>query len=480
MIPYLRRLTLRARLALFAGVAVAVAVAVAAAAAWFVTRQQLTNQLDASLQSVQASPGYVQALLRTCGLTQRPDSTTADTPTSYTVQVVTADGTVCAAPGTTPINVDRSDRAVARGQLDSVLHDATDKDGTPMRVATSGTNLPGGFGDGYAVSIAQPLSMVNKPLNTLALVLFGVAGVGVAGAITTGLAIARAGLRPVERLTQTVEHIARTEDLDVRIPVAGTDEIARLSSSFNAMTEALAASRDRQQQLIEDAGHELRTPLTSLRTNIELLIRSEKSGRKLPANAHQELLGSVEAQISELTKLVGDLQELSRPDSAPSAGSLRVVALHEITKRALDRVELRGPNLIFQTELDPWYAHADPAALERSLVNVLDNAVKFSPPEGEISVRLASGTLIVRDHGPGIPTDELPYVFDRFWRSPTARSLPGSGLGLAIVANTIRQAGGTVELRAHPEGGTEAVVRLPGTKTPPPASPAERLPADGD
>ncbi|MEU9485956.1 HAMP domain-containing sensor histidine kinase [Streptomyces decoyicus] len=480
MIPYLRRLTLRARLALFAGVAVAVAVAIAAAAAWLVTRQQLTNQLDTSLKSVQASPGYVQALLRICGLTQRPDMTTADTPTSYTVQVVTADGTVCAAPGTTPINVDGSDRAVASGQLGSVLHDATDKDGTPMRVATSGTSLPGGFGDGYAVSIAQPLSVVNKPLGTLALVLFGVAGVGVAGAMTTGLAIARAGLRPVERLTQTVEHIARTEDLGVRIPVAGTDEIARLSSSFNAMTEALSASRDRQQQLIEDAGHELRTPLTSLRTNIELLIRSEKSGRQLPANARQELLGSVEAQISELTNLVGDLQELSRPDSAPAVGSLRVVALHEITKRALDRVELRGPNLTFHSDLRPWYAHADPAALERSLVNVLDNAVKFSPPEGEISVRLASGTLIVRDHGPGIPTNELPYVFDRFWRSPTARSLPGSGLGLAIVAHTIRQAGGSVELRSHPEGGIEAVVRLPGTETPPPALPAEQLPADGD
>ncbi|MFI1436668.1 sensor histidine kinase [Streptomyces lydicus] len=481
MISYLQRMPLRARLALLAAVAVAVAVAVAAAAAWLVTRQQLSNQLDTGLKSVQASPSFVQELLRTCGLTRPSDRTAVGTPTSYTVQVVTVDGTVCAAPGSTPIKVDESDRAVAGGQLESILHDARDEEGREMRVATSRTELPGSFDDGYAVSIAQPLSMVSKPLGTLALVLCGVAGVGVAGAMTAGLAIARAGLRPVERLTKTVEHIARTEDLGVRIPVAGSDEIARLSSSFNAMTEALATSRDRQQQLIEDAGHELRTPLTSLRTNIQLLIRSEKSGRQLPAGFREELLGSVEAQISELTNLIGDLQELSRPDSAPAGGSLRVVALHEIAQRALDRVQLRGPNLTFNFELEPWYTQADPAALERSLVNVLDNAVKFSPPEGEISVRLGSGKLIVRDHGPGIPPEELPHVFDRFWRSPTARSLPGSGLGLAIVANTIRQAAGSVELRSHPEGGCEVVVRLPGTDTPPPTVlPGEQPSVDRD
>ncbi|WP_411130349.1 sensor histidine kinase [Streptomyces sp. x-19] len=472
MIPYLRRLALRSRLALLAALAVAVAVAAVSAAAWLVTRQQLSNQLDTGLKNVQASPAFVEELLRTCGWMQQPDHTSPKTPTPYTVQVVTSDGTVCTAPGSTAINVDESDRAVARGVLQSVLHDATAEDGTVMRVATSRTDLSRGLGDAYAVSIAQPMTLVSKPLGTLALVLFGVAGVGVAGAMTAGLAIARAGLRPVEQLTQTAEHIARTEDLDIRIPTQGHDEIARLASSFNAMTEALATSRDRQQQLIADAGHELRTPLTSLRTNIELLMRSESSGRQLPPKAREELLASIRAQISELTALIGDLQELSRPDTAPTSVNLRVVAVHEVAERALGRVKLRGSHLTFNTKLAPWYTQADPASLERALVNVLDNAVKFSPPEGEVLVHLASGAFIVRDKGPGIPPDELPHVFERFWRSPGARSMPGSGLGLAIVANTIRQAGGNVEVSTHPEGGCEAVIRLPGTEAPPPEVPA--------
>ncbi|MET9671055.1 HAMP domain-containing protein [Streptomyces sp. NPDC006475] len=178
-----------------------------------------------------------------------------------------------------------SDLSVARGERDSVLHDAQAQDGTAMRVATSRPSLPSGVRGAYAVSIAQPVGVVEEPLSTLTIVLLCVAGVGVFGAAAAGLGVARAGLRPVERLTATAEHVALTDDLNVQIPVLGDDEIARLSRSFNAMTGALVLSRDRQQQLIADAGHELRTPLTSLRTNIELLIRSEASVRALPATA---------------------------------------------------------------------------------------------------------------------------------------------------------------------------------------------------
>ena len=162
------------------------------------------------------------------------------------------------------------------------------------------------------VSVARPLSEVNHALDTLALVLLGVIGVGVLGAGTAGLWIARTGLRPVDDLTQAVEHIARTEDLNVRIPVDGQDEIARLSASFNAMTVALASSRDRQQQLIADAGHELRTPLTSLRTNIELLERSEATGRALPRETRARD-AQHEGADDRAAALIGDLQELSRP-----------------------------------------------------------------------------------------------------------------------------------------------------------------------
>jgi len=275
----------------------------------------------------------------------------------------------------------------------------------------------------------------------------------------------------VDRLTGAVEHIARTEDLAVRIPVDGHDEIARLSRSFNAMTEALASSRELQQQLIADAGHELRTPLTSLRTNIDLLARSEETGRSLPPGDRAELFASVKAQMTELAALIGDLQELSRPDAVPG-GTPEVVALHEAADRAVQRARLRKQHVTLTADLAPWYVRGEGAALERAVVNLLDNALKFSPEGAEVTVTLtAEGTLTVRDRGAGIPAEELPHVFDRFWRSPTARGLPGSGLGLSIVARTVRQAGGEVELRAAADGGTEAVLRLPGAPTPPPEAP---------
>jgi two-component system sensor histidine kinase MprB len=301
-------------------------------------------------------------------------------------------------------------------------------------------------------------------------VLLLVSGVGVIGAGAAGLAVARAGMRPVDKLTDAVENIARTEDLSIRIPVEddSADEIARLSRSFNSMTSSLASSRELQQQLIADAGHELRTPLTSLRTNIELLARSEETGRAIPPADRKALLSSVTAQMTELAALIGDLQTLSRSDAGHQADRLQVVALQETVDSALRRARLRGPELTIRADIRPWYVRAEPSGLERAIVNILDNAVKFSPEGGTVDVILRDGELTVRDHGPGIPTEELPHVFDRFWRSPSARALPGSGLGLSIVARTVQQSGGEVSLTPAAGGGTVATVRLPGAPTPPP------------
>ncbi|KNB51428.1 sensor histidine kinase [Streptomyces caatingaensis] len=463
MIERFRRLPLRSRLALLTAAAVAVAVAVAAGACWILTGQQLEEQRDTALTNQSVGTDGVTQLLRNCG-TQVPKELVYPTP--YTVQVVTSDGVVCTQVGKSPIDVGPADLAVADRQAADALHDARTRDGTEMRVATS--QGPGGT----AVMIAQPTGDIDKPMNALALVLVVTAGIGVLGAAAIGLVVARAALRPVDQLTDAAEHIARTEDLAVRIPVEGEDEIARLSRSFNSMTAALASSRDRQQQLIADAGHELRTPLTSLRTNIDLLVRSEESGRAIPPEDRKELLGSVKAQMTELAGLIGDLQELSRPDGAPGAGPAQVIGLHETVERALARARLRAAGLTLEVvELEPWYVRAEAPALERAVVNLLDNAVKFSPPGGTVEIRLAAGELTVRDHGPGIPADELPHVFDRFWRSPSARSLPGSGLGLSIVARTARRAGGEVALRPAEGGGTVAVLRLPGAPVEPPALP---------
>ncbi|MFI1621392.1 ATP-binding protein [Streptomyces lydicus] len=463
-----RQLPLRSRLAMLTAVAVAFAVALSAAACWLITRDRLTEQLDAQLSTVDVNANYVQALSAYCN---NPDGVHFQ-PTPYTIQLVSAGGYVCTSPDKAPIPAQRADTAVARGRVASTVHVTRAEDGAEMRVWTK--PFPGPLtdtqGNRLAISVALPMKQVTDPLNQLALVLLVVAGVGVLGAATAGLWVARAGLKPVDRLTEAVEHVARTQDLAIRIPAEGDDEIARLSRSFNAMTAALASSRDLQQQLIADAGHELRTPLTSLRMNIDLLVRSEQSGRPIPAEDKQALLASVKAQMGELAALIGDLQELSRPP-APGQSAVAVVALHDVVGAALERARLRGPSLTFTADIAPWYVRAEPAGLERAVVNLLDNAVKFSPAGGSVEVRLSGGELTVRDHGPGIPQDELPHVFERFWRSPSARSLPGSGLGLSIVARTAEQAGGAVRLRSADVGGTEAVLTLPGAATPPPAPP---------
>ncbi|WP_067472476.1 HAMP domain-containing sensor histidine kinase [Actinomadura hibisca] len=450
-----RRLPLRARLALLTAVAVALAVAACAVTGWVLTRDQLYGQLDRSLRSAPMGPPSSQWMaLQVCS--QEPVAGRRN-PFGAS-QVVKADGGHCAVEGSQYVlTVTPADVEVARGVRTEALHDGTTADGTPMRILTR----PMREADGAAVSIALPLDQVEGPLGTLALLLLLVSALGVLGAATAGLLIARAALRPVDELTGVVEHIARTEDLDTPIPAEGADEIARLSRSFNTMTAALAGARERQQQLIADAGHELRTPLTSLRTNIDLLLRSEETGRALPPADRRRLLVSVKAQMLELSSLVGDLLELARPDEREPARES--VALHEVVGRAVERARLRGPGLRVEADAEPWFVLGDPPSLERAVVNLLDNAVKFSPPDGSVEVRLKGGELTVRDHGPGIPADELPHVFERFWRSPSARSLPGSGLGLSIVARVVEESGGEVSLEPADGGGVLARVRLPGS-----------------
>ncbi|NSC22475.1 HAMP domain-containing histidine kinase [Streptomyces albus subsp. chlorinus] len=475
---------LRGRLALLAATTVALAVAACALACWFLVRAQLLDSLDDSLRDNSVSAGSVVDSVRSGQCT--PPDQPAPNPFGATVQVVDTSGGSCVIVGRR-LEVKEADVRVAERRRDEVIHTARASDGTTYRVRT--TTVPG---TGLAVSMARPMAEIEESLRNLTLILTLVGGAGVLGAAGAGVALARAGLRPVDRLTEAVEHIARTEDLAVRIPAEGDDEIARLSRSFNAMTEALASSRELQQQLIADAGHELRTPLTSLRTNIDLLVRSEETGRALPEQDRRELLSSVQAQMTELGELIGDLQELSRPHGVPqtSGGAdpgaddagdptrTRITGLHEIAERALERARPRGPGLTLTGDLEPWYVRGEPAALERAVVNLLDNAVKFSPEGGTVRLVLRDGALLVRDEGPGVPDDELPYVFDRFWRSPAARSLPGSGLGLAIVARTARQCGGEIALRRPADGGpgTEAVLRLPGAPTPPPTA-APRSPS---
>jgi two-component system, OmpR family, sensor histidine kinase MprB len=471
-----RNLPIRARLSMLVAAAVAFAVAAVSVTCWFIVQGKLYEQLDNDLGKGLHGPGqYVQISNALADCTDTANNAEGFR-TSYG-QVVTQDGKSCLLPDSTgAVKVTQTDKDIIKaGNLRQLyFRNGTDEDGNALRVMTqvlATQTRAGGQGPNVGLVVAVPLQNTQNTLNDLALILLLVSGVGVLGAGAAGLAVARAGLRPVDELTEAVEHVARTEDLSIRIPVEeeADDEIARLSRSFNSMTTSLASSRELQQQLIADAGHELRTPLTSLRTNIELLTRSEETGRPIPPADRKALLDSVKAQMTELAALIGDLQELSRSEGQRGE-RVQVVALQDTVEAALRRARLRGPELTITADVQPWFVRAEPSALERAIVNILDNAVKFSPEGGTIDVALDRGILTVRDHGPGIPEDELPHVFDRFWRSPSARALPGSGLGLSIVARTVQQAGGDVTLARANGGGTVATVRLPGAPTPPPDS----------
>ena len=331
--------------------------------------------------------------------------------------------------------------------------------------------------DGNSLLISKSLAATIALLNRLgtALAIIGASGMAVA-AIAGGM-VARAGLRPVARLTRAAERVARTDDLRP-IPVVGTDELARLTHSFNMMLRALAESRERQARLVTDAGHELRTPLTSLRTNVELLMAAMAPGApRLPDGEMTELQADVIAQIEELSTLVGDLVDLTRDDAGVTVREK--VDLPDVVDRALERVRRRRNDIEFDVQLIDWQVDGDPAGLSRAVLNVLDNAAKWSPPDGRVVVRLwqrdaVHAELAITDFGPGIPPHERDLVFERFYRSTSARAMPGSGLGLAIVKQVVLKHGGTIGVEEAVPGGdpTGTTVRI--------VLPGRRVLPDGD
>lgn len=323
--------------------------------------------------------------------------------------------------------------------------------------------------NGSSLLISKSLAPTGLVIKRLGTVLLVIGGIGVAVAAIAGGAVARAGLRPVARLTEAAERVARTDDLRP-IPVFGSDELARLTEAFNMMLRALAESRERQARLVTDAGHELRTPLTSLRTNVELLMAAMKPGApQLPEEEMADLRADVIAQIEELSTLVGDLVDLTRDD----AGGVthEPVDMSEIVDRSLERARRRRNDIEFDVDTIPWQVYGDSAGLARAVLNLLDNAAKWSPSGGRVGVRLfqtgpVHAELVVADQGPGIPPQERRLVFERFYRSTSARAMPGSGLGLAIVKQVVLKHGGAIRVEeAVPGGqppGTAIHVVLPG------------------
>jgi len=375
-------------------------------------------------------------------------------------QVVNAKGTIMirSAHGVS-LPVSARTRQLAANGGSSFFSDAR-VDGTHLRILTEP------LGSGRAVQFAQPLTEVDSLLSRLRLILALLVVGGIALAALLGRLVAGAAVQPLKRLTGATEHVALTQDLSRRIRPSGDDELGRLATSFNAMLDALErsmsaldASVHAQRQLVADASHELRTPVTSLRTNIEIL---QQQGQDMDPEDSRRLLSDVVEQIEELTLLMNDLIELARGEEPRAdAEDLR---LDLLVREVAERASRHAPATPLQLELEPTLVTGVPARLERAIGNLIDNAVKYSPPGEPVEVRLHDGELRVRDHGPGISDEDLPHIFDRFYRGAEARGRPGSGLGLAIVRQVATQQGGSVAAETAPGGGTLMRLLLPGAE----------------
>jgi two-component system sensor histidine kinase MprB len=442
----------RTRLTLVAAAAVAFAVVVASFVVFLVVRNQLRGQVDTALRTRAHDFGP--------GLTIDQGVLEGGPPPfgggDYVQLVDTRGRTIRTRYESGTLPSSKGAIEVARGPSSSARFSDAKIGSAEYRVYTIGP-FHDNQGNTYALQVARSLSEVNHTLGriTIFLILIAAGGIAIAGGI--GLAVSQAALTPVRRLTKATEKVAETRDLSERIEAHGEDELSRLAASFNTMLAALEESDRAKRQLVSDASHELRTPLTSLRTNIEVLARD----RNMADDEREKLLNDVVSQLSEMTALVTELVELARGETHPEQAE--DVRLDLLVAEVVARAQRDFPQIEFVTDLQPSELHGVPNTIARAVSNLLDNAAKWSPPGGKVEVAVLDGQVVVRDHGPGIEEDDLPYVFDRFYRSPAARKLPGSGLGLAIVKQVAEAHGGGVGAERAEGGGTLMRLRLSGS-----------------
>jgi two-component system, OmpR family, sensor histidine kinase MprB len=456
--------TFRRRIVVLAATAVAVAIALASVVTFVVVRHELRGGVDASLRDLRpkvlfvsrTNAGPVGAGKAAGGTTVGPGDVfqarlppTAFGGSAGVVQARLPNGDVIRSATGPALPETAAVREVASGKREESLRDATIR-GVHTRVFTA--RGP----DGSTLQIAKPLTDVDDALRRLRWILLGVTVGGVGLAAGLGVGVSRAATRPLGRLSAAAERVTATGDLHHRIDADGDDEPARLAASFNAMLGALEASRDAQRQLVADASHELRTPLTSIRANVELLERA----RDMAPSERADVLASVRGQLQDLTILVGDLVDLARPGER-AHDPPEDLRLDELVDDAVQRARRHAPTTVFALKAEPCLVRGSRGRLARAVGNLLDNAVKWGPPGQPVEVSVSGGEVVVRDYGPGIAQDDLPHIFDRFYRAPAARGLPGSGLGLAIVKHVADAHGGSVVAEPAPGRGTCLRLSLP-------------------
>jgi signal transduction histidine kinase len=445
--------TLRHRVSVAAAVGVLIVVAAVSAVVYFSYAASLRSRADLTLVAAAQQAGGIARSIKQAdsGSQTPPDINAPVTVGSVTVQMFS----VAAVGQHTPFGtLGNRDIAVAEGAQSAYFANASDG-GRQFRVYTA--PLPDDPGGGL-VRATRAANADDGALRNAALLLTGLT-VAAAG-VTYGAARLTAGrvLRPIAELTAAAEHVTQTRDLTARLRSTGTnDEVGRLSSSFDTMLAALYESVTAQRQLVADASHELRTPLTSLTTNLDLL----EDGAGLADPQAPALVRAAREQAGELDQLITDLLDLARyHERAPHRETVR---LDLLASEAVQRVRQRMPHAVIEADLQPCLVHADPAGVDRAICNLIDNAIKWNRPGGAVHVVVADARVSVTDHGPGIADQDLPRIFERFYRAPAARGLPGAGLGLAIVGRVAQANGGTIEVRTGPDGSTFTLAFAPAT-----------------
>ncbi|HVY09019.1 MAG TPA: HAMP domain-containing sensor histidine kinase [Mycobacteriales bacterium] len=443
---------IRTRLTGAAAFAATFAIVAVVAVAYIAVHHELYSNIDGQLRA-QAHSAHS---IRVDPLSLQPQVVRDPGESSGNVQVVDGEGHKIKEPGGLTLPASARDAHIAADG--GTWLRTVNVGGSPMRILTVQRSFTSSNGErvALALQVALPLTTANSELHKLKLAFLFLVLLGFAMATVGTSFVVRRTMRPVARLTEAAEEIARTRDLATRIEDYGGDELGRLASTFNAMLDALERSLGQQRQLILDSSHELRTPLASLRTNVEVLHDVDR----LSVEQRRALLEGIVTQLDELTALVADVVELARGDVPEAA--FEELSFDELVAHAVDRAQRHWPNVAFDYLGEAVTVRGVPARLDRAVANLLDNAGKFSAAGSEVEVRLTSdGVLTVADRGPGIPDEAIGQVFDRFYRADEARALPGSGLGLSIVKQVADGHGGTVTVANRPSGGTIVTLSLP-------------------
>jgi two-component system, OmpR family, sensor histidine kinase MprB len=453
-------LSLRSRLAILAALTTAVTATAVALFGYGLARGSVVNEVDASL--VRDQQRYSRRLLATgggLGLAAEL-STTPVVLVNGNAKVVRS--TPTGATSFRPIDVE-----IAQGKRPAQFSERT-LDGRTFRFYTAPAHAPvtgagrlarfdrANGGPGLAIAVGRDVEVVHDQLQRLAIGFGLLAAGGVTLSGIAALLAVRVGTRPLKELNEIVHTIATDGDSPRGAPTTGPPDIARLSTSFNAMLESLRESRLSQQRMIDDAAHELRTPLTSMQTNLDILARANT----LDPATRSDIVGALLNQFQELRVLVNDLGLLAEQNPQRSR-TFVAVDLAEVAGRAIERAERRSTSVKILSDLHAFSIVGDAEQLERAIVNVLDNAIKWSPEHGTVSITLNDGELRISDEGPGVPAHQRSRVFDRFWRATNTRNTPGSGLGLAIVADIVEQHRGEVTFAESDTGGALVTIRLP-------------------